>query len=108
VPNKRTTVKFDVFEYTFTIIRAENVQRTAKRLGADASGAFACFITQPDKPKRSWLVFRTDPTPGAIAHESSHAVWHMLTTVGAEMDDETFAYHLHYLVASIHEFMKRF
>lgn len=105
--DKRTTVKFDVFGYTFTIIRTDSVERTAKRLGGHIPGAFAQFIATEDKPTHGYLVFGADPPPGHIAHESSHAIWHMLKGAGAELDDETFAYHLHHLVAHVHKFMSR-
>ena len=106
MPNRRTTFRFDVFEFSLTIILAESVQQTARRLGVNITGAYACFITQGDKPAHGWLIFDTNPSPGTIAHEASHAIWRMLTDVGA-MDDETFAYHLHHLVGGIHKFMNK-
>jgi len=105
--DKRTTVKFAVFGYAFTIIRTDNVERTAKRLGGHVPGAFAQFIERQDNPMRGYLVFSLDPEPGHIAHESFHAVWNMLKGVGAELDDETVAYHLDHLVSHIHKFIKK-
>jgi len=105
--DKRTTVKFDVFGYAFTVIKTESVQRTANRLGGHVPGAFAQFMTKEGRPIHGYLVFATDPDPGHVAHEASHAVWYMLKGAGAELDDETFAYHLQHLVAHIHKFMNR-
>jgi hypothetical protein len=107
MPNKRTTVRFVVFAYTFTIIRANDVQASARRLGSDLTGCFAAFITREDKPMHGWLVFPPKPSAGMVAHESYHAIRHMLTDVGAELDDETVAYHLHHLVNQVHKFISR-
>lgn len=107
MPDKRATVRFDVFGYTFTVIQAESVQRTANRLGGHIPGAFAQFITRDEKPMHGYLVFSVEPDAGHIAHESSHAVWYMLKGAGAELDDETFAYHLQHLVTHVHKFMSR-
>lgn len=107
MPEKRTTVKFDVFGYTYTIIRTDDVLGVAKKLRGDIPGAAAQFIEVDEKPMHGYLVFGLEPTPGIIAHESFHAVWNMLKGVGAELDDETVAYHLDYLVSAIHKFMNR-
>jgi hypothetical protein len=105
--NRRTSVTFAVFGYVVHVIIAANVERTGRRLGEDLTGADAGYVTKADDPMRGWLVLSTRPEPGTISHESSHAIRAMLEAVGATLDDETFAYHLDYLVGRIHAFLKR-
>jgi hypothetical protein len=107
--NRSTVVRFPVFNgYEVRIILAKAIARTASRLGADLSGAVAGYIyPTPERPKVAWIVFGLDPDEATVAHEASHAVRALLQYVGAKNDNETFAYHLDYLVGKIHKFMKR-
>lgn len=107
MPNPRTTVKFDVFGFIVIVIRTRDISATGRRLRADLAHAEAAFMTKSDNPMKGWLILGPGSTEGTIAHESAHAVRAMLTAVGAELDDETFAYHLDYLVGRIHSFLKR-
>lgn len=106
MPNRRTKVRFDVFAgYTVHVIFAADVERTGRRLHADLSGARAGYITGGDG--ESWLVLEAAPDEATVAHESAHAVRELLGHHGANLDDETFAYHLEFLVGRIHRFLKR-
>lgn len=107
--NKSTTVRFPVFNgYEVRVIFARDIPRTAKHLGADLSNSVAGFIYPgPERPKRSWVVFGLEPDEATVAHEASHAIRAMLAYVGAKNDNETFAYHLDYLVGRIHKYRKR-
>lgn len=64
----------------------------------------ACTMTAAS---RTYLFFKKkDATPGTIAHEAWHAIYHMLKDfAGAEIEDETVAYHLGYLVDQISQFI---
>jgi hypothetical protein len=105
--NKRTDVRFPVFGYTVRVIVARSIQRSGAKLGADLSGALAGFIYPgEDNPKRSWIVLPLDADEATVAHEASHAVRAMLNFAGARTDNETFAYHLDFLVGRIHKFLK--
>lgn len=104
--NRTTDVCFDVFNgYTVRVIVARDVVRTGRKLGTDLTGAMAAFITSPGS-KTGWLVLGPDPDEATIAHEASHAIRALFLCVGARNDDETFAYHLDYLVGRIHKFLK--
>ena len=107
--NRSTDVTFPVFNgYQVRVIFARNVQRTAKRLGADLTGAVAGYVYPgPERPKLAWIVFPVQPDEATVAHEASHAIRVLLNYVGARNDNETFAYHLDYLVGRIHRFLKR-
>lgn len=105
--NRRATITFAVFGYEVRVILAHSIKATGRRLREDLSNAAGAFITRDDEPLVGWLVLEHNPDEGVIAHESAHAVRAMLTATGASLDDETFAYHLQYLVERIHRFVKR-
>lgn len=50
---------------------------------------------------RSFVFFKHGVTVGTIAHEAWHVVRHVLTYIGAELENEVVAYHLGYLVNEI-------
>lgn len=105
--NRATTVRFPVFSgYEVRVILSANLIATGRRLGTDLSGCVGALVTQADSPKRSWLVLSVPGDPATIAHESSHAIRAMFRLVGAKADDESFAYHLDYLVGKIHKFLE--
>jgi hypothetical protein len=103
--NRCTTVKFPIFSgYKVRIILSNNIKTTCRRLGhPDVYPCEACFI--PGEYK-CWLVFSAQPDEGTIAHEASHAIQELFRTVGSRRDEESFAYHLDYLVGRIHKFLK--
>ena len=106
--NRQTDVRFPVFNgYVVRVIQSRDVKKTGQRLRVDLSGAVAAWVTDANKPKRGWLVLGPEPDEGTIAHEASHAIRALFNMHGVRMDDETFAYHLDYLVGRIHKFLKR-
>lgn len=46
----------------------------------------------------SFIFLPKDAKAGTIAHECWHAIHHMMNTFGVEVESETIAYHLGYLV----------
>ena len=52
----------------------------------------------------SFVFFPYDASVGAIAHESWHVVKNMMDYLGVELDSETVAYHLGFLVDKIYKF----
>jgi len=89
------------------VIFSSNIKNTCRRLGiAYAYPCEACFVADEKEPK-GWLVFSSSPDEGTVAHEASHAIQELFRCVGVRRDDETFAYHLDYLVSRIHKFLKR-
>ena len=107
--NRRTHIVFRIFSgYTVTVIEARSIVETGKRLGVDLKGCAACWIGIPNDPMHCYLVFGTCATPMDIAHEASHAIEGMFRTVGVSTEaDETFAYHIGYLVSRIDKFLGR-
>lgn len=105
--NRRTAIKFPVFGYTVRVILARNIGRTGQRLGMnDLHDAKAAFVTDDPAPPYGWLILPLKPTPDLIAHEAAHAVRAILDRAGVGPDDETFAYHLDYLVGRVHKFVE--
>jgi hypothetical protein len=100
--NRRAIVRFPVFNgYEVRVILSRDVPATCRRLQADPDCS-ACFV--PDG-NRGYLVLPVNVDAGTIAHEASHAVQALFTAVGARRDEETFAYHLDFLVGRIHGFI---
>ncbi len=106
--NRATTIRFHVFSgYSIRVILSGNLERTGRRLQADCRGDAAAFITHEEAPGHAWLLLPPKPDAATIAHESSHAVRALFRFAGAKSDDESFAYHLDYLVGRIHRFIER-
>jgi hypothetical protein len=55
----------------------------------------------------SWLLLGFDATAEVVAHECWHAIWELSQWAGAELENETVAYHLGYLVQRTTDFLKR-
>jgi hypothetical protein len=105
--NKQTKVRFPVFGYEVRVIFSRDLIATGRRLGADLTGDAAAWVTNDEHPNVGYLVFAAAPSPGTISHEASHAVREMLESRGATLDNETFAYHIDFLVERIHKALKR-
>ena len=54
----------------------------------------------------SFLFLKHNASVGTIAHESWHVIKRMLDVMGVEIDSETTAYHLGYLVNKVFQFMR--
>lgn len=106
--NRRTSVRFPVFNnYVLHVLFARSVAATGKRLKEDLTDAEAAFVSKENRPGVGWLVFGQHPTPDVVVHEAYHAITHLLTHVGVGRDEETFAYHLDFLVGRIHKFLSK-
>lgn len=104
--NRRSLVRFPVFnDYRVHVILARDVQATARKLHADDGPCVAFFL--PGE-KQGWLVLGPKARDAdTVSHEASHAVRELLRFHGAKNDEETFAYHLGFLVGRIHKFLER-
>lgn len=54
----------------------------------------------------SFIFVKHNVSVGTIAHESWHAVNQMMNVMGVEIDSETVAYHLGYLVNEVFRFVR--
>ena len=106
--NRSTKVLFPVFkDYEVRVIFSRDLVKTGRRLKEDLADCEAAFVTHDDAPGYGWLVFPCIPPPGLISHEASHAIEALFAFAGAARDEESFAYHLEYLVGRIHKFLDR-
>ena len=105
--NRRTSVTFPVFSgYKVSVIHARNIENTGRRLRVDMAGCAAAYVSDPDV-KGGVIVLGPDADEATVAHEASHAIRAMLAWAGARNDNETFAYHLDFLVGRIHKFLRK-
>ena len=54
-----------------------------------------------------YVFLRPRASPGTIAHESWHALTGIFETLGIELDHESMAYHLGYVVDKIYKYVRR-
>lgn len=106
-----TKIHFPVWMYDIHLIYTTDI-------GVSANKRFSLKPEhQPDeytlgfyvssKDGHNYVIFNTKSTEGQIAHEIHHALWDMFRRKGAELDDETFAYHLTYLLDKALEFKRK-
>lgn len=56
----------------------------------------------------AWLFFPSSAKMSTVAHECLHCVHRMMRWIGADYDNEVYAYHLGYLVGKAHEQLTAF
>ena len=111
-------VQFPVWHYDIYVVLTSNVDLSTKKIsdminstelkcGKYSDSAHGgCHIAH-HKALDSYVILPTDAPCGAVAHEAWHAIRYMLTSAGADLDSETVAYHLGYLVNQIIKFLIR-
>jgi hypothetical protein len=93
------------------VIVARSVEATAHRLGAPGMVDTWAVYIHADADRKTgtphgWIVLGPEPDEATVAHEASHAVRAMFILRGIRNDEETYAYHLDFLVGRIHRFLK--
>lgn len=116
VIENKMIVKFPAWSYDIHVILTSDVDLTTHKIErqiADTELVFSlnserghggCHIAH-HKALDSYVVLPMDAPCSAVAHESWHAIRYMLTSAGADLDSETVAYHLGYLVGQIIRFL---
>lgn len=111
---KEFNISFPVFsDYIIKIIFTKDIP-TSRDKRADILGALEKPMSKYVDGLHSYndchpngIIFLSrKATQGTIAHECSHAIWRMFNWVGAQIENETFAYHLGYLVDELNKFKK--
>lgn len=98
-------INFDIFGYTLNVIYTDNIEesranlshkigRISPSLNKYTDGLFSYHADEPE----SYIFFVPKSSIGTIGHEASHALWEMFRYYGCELEDETFAYHLGYVI----------
>ena len=107
-------IDFPVFNYSIYVVYTSDIARSRKarsvfigapdeELGSYVDGLHSFSPIDPD----SFVFFTPSTSIGVITHEAFHALWRMFKWVGAKLENETFAYHLSYLVDKILEQKKQ-
>ena len=107
VLNKKR-IDFPVFEYYVLVIETNNFDRAAKKLGFEETPreTSIAFTRTANNGSHSAIFVSVEAPIGHIVHESWHAIHHMLTFRGAELEEENVAYHLEFLVSKITRFVR--
>jgi hypothetical protein len=104
-----TLIEFPVFmDYIVHVEITSDVRKSMKKYPqtkdiTDVTNAMAVHVK--DEPF-SMIFLRYNAPVGTIAHESWHVIRRMMNYVGIELDSETVAYHLGYLVNKIFRFAR--
>lgn len=109
----RRTIELPAWEYTIHVVLTSDVSQSMKRIEDAHAGSSpvqdfsvlgnpeAMHLSFAGDNDNSWIIFSRNPSAGTIAHESWHAVRRLMRVVGAELENETVAYHLGYIVNRI-------
>lgn len=108
---KETIIRFPVMgdyvvhiEVTTDLIKSTARHEETKNIDvAEDYGALAFHIKNEG---RSFIFFPYNANPGMIAHECWHVVRQIMRWTGIDIDSETVAYHLGYLVEQTTKFVR--
>ncbi len=111
--SRKLNVKFPVFgDYTVYIEMTDDMKKslakrkvTAPAISEIDNNAHAMVIH--DDNASSYVFLPMKPAVGTIAHEAWHVIKGMMEYAGVELDNETVAYHLGYLVNKISKFVRK-
>ena len=109
--NKITTIEFPVFgDYFIHVEIFSDLQKTLLKYPQtqsieDEEGTDALTVHPRNEPV-SFIFLKYNSSAGTIAHESWHAIRRMMQYFGVDIESETVAYHLGYLVNRITQFKR--
>lgn len=96
---------FEAFGYNVHVILTDDLQATAARIGKQArisgepiSSRTRGFTMQDQGAPIALIVLSTERNNPVVAHESFHAVWHLMQHIGAQHEEEVMAYCLDTIV----------
>lgn len=102
---KEFCVKFPIFNYLVFVIYSNDVKKSRisrnERLGVDdppLNEHVRALHSYDHLHPNGFIFVNYNVSPGVLAHECFHALWRMFEWIGAKHDNETFAYHLGYLI----------
>lgn len=102
-------VHFPVFQYDIFITYTNNIRQSRNLISSkigryDVENNVAALHAYHDKDPVGHIFFTPKTSIGVIVHEVSHSLWQMFRYYGAELENETFAYHLGYVVDIVMKF----
>ena len=108
-----THVEFPVFsdfivhiEVTSDFKKSFSKYPLTENIPEEECGSWEAMTAHDDEGSISFLFIKPDASVGTIAHESWHVIKRMLDTRGVDLDNETVAYHLGYLVDKVFQFVR--
>ena len=108
---QKKTVYFAVWDYYVYVIVTEDFDVSARKLklrdddaGPYNDGTTGGVSLHVQDNAESYLLIKPNATVKVVAHESWHCIRRMLKYAGAELDNETTAYHLGYLAGEAYAF----
>lgn len=110
--NRITTIEFPVFSsYIVHVEIMSDLKKTLLKYPhtkniPDEDSDNCDAMTVHDEGHLSFLFLKYNSSVGAVAHECWHVVRRMMTIMGVEIDSETTAYHLGYLVNQVFRFLR--
>lgn len=107
---KTHTIKLPVFGYNIYFVITNNIEASRLkrnnilgRINLPLSKYIDGLHSYNKFDFDSYIFVTPESTIGTVAHEIFHSLWRMFKYFGVKIDDETFAYHLTYL---LDEFVK--
>lgn len=104
--DKEFHIDFPVFaDYRVNVIVTQDIEKCMKKrkdcAGIEFEGDEAAITVHDEDVPQSLIIFGKHTDIGTITHESWHALFNMFKHMGAQLEEETVAYHLGYLVNEI-------
>jgi hypothetical protein len=103
-------IALDAWNYAVNVVLTTDIEKSRQKINkamydieVDETIDGLCV---PSK-SASWILLGFDASAGVVAHECWHAVWNLSQWAGVELENETIAYHLGYLVQRTTDFLKR-
>ena len=103
---------FDVWHYSVKIVFSTDINDSIKtqfpeETKFNGTSTDACHMFRSDEPEpESFLFFPFTANASTIGHECWHAVRRMLLFAGTDLENETVAYHLGWLIGEVTKFQK--
>lgn len=105
---RKLLIKIPIYKYNIYVVYSPDILKSRARYNVQIGGPYKGGLVDglhsynEDSPD-SYIFISPSSSIGTIAHECSHAIWQMFNFIGAEMDNENFAYHLGYILDKILE-----
>lgn len=104
----RHTIKFPIFsDYCIFVVFTDSIKNACKHITDVECREDSAAVTVINSDGYSTIVLPHSATAEMVAHESSHAVWALMSHVGADLEDEVVAYHIGHVVGLITNWSKR-
>lgn len=100
-------VDIDPFNYTVIIVLTNDLHASAHNRGLHFGPGVAAFHLGADEGMlASQIVLPPHADMAIVAHECFHCVWHIMHSIGAQMEEEVMAYTLMFLMSEVRTFME--